>query len=303
MFCVFPSRENRKNRSFSVGIIRYGPLMNAPSKHATVVIAACRAIEESEETPPLADLAHAAEMSPFHFHRVFKKATGLTPKEYATARRSERVRNGLPKSLTVTEAIYEAGFNSNGRFYAASSAMLGMAPKSFRNGGGGEVIRFAIGQCSLGAILVASSEKGVCCITLGDDPEFLLADLQNRFKKAELVGGDGDFEQIVAKVVGFVEAPGIGLDLPLDVRGTAFQQRVWQALREIPIGSTASYAQIAEKIGSPKSVRAVAGACGANSIAVAIPCHRVVRTDGNLSGYRWGVDRKRRLLDREVSGT
>ena len=277
--------------------------MNVLSKHAAAVTAACRAIENSEEPPSLAELANESGMSPFHFHRVFKKLTGVTPKEYAAARRSERIRDGLPKSATVTEAIYEAGFNSNGRFYAASSGMLGMAPKTFRTGGGGEVIRFAIGQCSLGAILVASSEKGVCCITLGDDPEFLLADLQNRFRKAELVGGDENFERIVAKVVGFVEAPKLGLDLPLDVRGTAFQQRVWQALREIPLGSTASYAEIAARIGSPKSVRAVAGACGANSIAVAIPCHRVVRTGGDLSGYRWGVERKRRLLDREISGT
>ena len=185
--------------------------------------------------------------------------------------------------------------------HAAASQMLGMAPQTFRSGGTGEIIRFAIGQCSLGAILVAASEKGVCCITLGDDPEFLLADLQHRFRKAELVGGDGEFEKLVATVVGFVEAPQLGLDLPLDVRGTAFQQRVWQALREIPAGATASYSQIAEKIGSPQAVRAVAGACAANSIAVAIPCHRVVRHDGQLSGYRWGVERKRMLLQRETS--
>jgi AraC family transcriptional regulator of adaptative response/methylated-DNA-[protein]-cysteine methyltransferase len=164
------------------------------------------------------------------------------------------------------------------------------------------VIRFAIGECSLGSILVASSEKGVCCITLGDDPDFLLKDLQNRFRKAELIGGDSDFGKLVAKVVGFVETPKPGLDLPLDIHGTAFQQRVWQALREIPLGSTASYSEVARKIGSPKSVRAVAGACAANSIAVVIPCHRVVRTDGNLSGYRWGVDRKRALLELETAG-
>ncbi len=168
-------------------------------------------------------------------------------------------------------------------------------------GGKGEVIRFAIGEWSLGTILVASSEKGICGITLGDDPEFLLADLRHRFQKAEFIGGEGCYEELVAKVVGFVETPQLGLDLPLDVRGTVFQQRVWQALREIPAGSTASYSQIAGKIGSPKAVRAVAGACAANSIAVAIPCHRVVRHDGHLSGYRWGVDRKRILLQREAS--
>lgn len=271
------------------------------SKHAAAVTAACRHIEASEEAPSLAELAKAAGMSTFHFQRVFKQLAGVTPKEYAVARRAERIRDDLAHSSTVTEAIYQAGFNSNGRFYATSSEMLGMAPQTYRRGGTGETIRFAIGQCSLGAILVASSEKGVCCITLGDDPEFLLADLQSRFRNADLVGGDGDFEKLVAIVVGFVETPRRGLDLPLDVRGTAFQQRVWQALREIPAGSTASYSQIAAKIGSPQAVRAVAGACAANSIAIAIPCHRVVRHDGHLSGYRWGVERKRLLLQREAS--
>ena len=269
------------------------------STHTAAVTAACHRIEAAEEMPTLAELAKEAGMSAFHFHRIFKKITGITPKAFAVARRSERLRDGLPGSATVTEAIYEAGFNSNGRFYATSTAMLCMAPQSFRGGGKGELIRCAIGQCSLGAILVAASTKGVCCITLGDDPEFLLADLENRFPKAELVGGDHDFEKLVATVVGFVEAPQLGLHLPLDVRGTVFQQRVWQALREIPVGSTASYAQVAAKIDSPHAVRAVAGACAANSIAVAIPCHRVVRHDGNLSGYRWGVERKRALLDRE----
>ena len=268
-------------------------------QHVAAVTAACRKIESAEEVPSLAELAAGAGMSAFHFHRVFKKLTGVTPLEYASARRSGRVRTQLLASATVTEAIYEAGFNSNGRFYATSGRMLGMAPKTFRSGGTGERIRFAIGQCSLGAILVASSAKGVCCITLGDDPEFLLADLQNRFRQAELVGGDRDYEETVATVVGFVEAPRLGLQLPLDIRGTAFQQRVWQALREIPPGHTVSYAQIAARIGCPNSVRAVAGACAANSIAVAIPCHRVVRTGGGISGYRWGVERKRTLLDRE----
>ena len=268
-------------------------------KHTAAVTAACRTIEAAEDAPSLAELAAGAGISAFHFHRVFKKLTGVTPLEYANARRSGKVRVQLLASATVTEAIYEAGFNSNGRFYATSGRMLGMAPKTFRSGGTGERIRFAIGQCSLGAILVASSAKGVCCITLGDDPEFLLADLQNRFRQAEIVGGDRDYEETVATVVGFVEAPRLGLQLPLDIRGTAFQQRVWQALREIPPGHTVSYAQIAARIGSPNSVRAVAGACAANSIAVAIPCHRVVRTGGGISGYRWGVERKRTLLDRE----
>ena len=175
-----------------------------------------------------------------------------------------------------------------------------MTPTAYRTGGAATEIRFAIGQCSLGAILVAQSARGVCAILIGDDPEVLVRDLQDRFPKAHLIGGDADFEQLVARVVGFVEAPAIGLDLPLDLRGTAFQQRVWQALREIPAGRTASYTDIAQRIGAPASVRAVAQACGANPLAVAIPCHRVVRLDGGLSGYRWGIERKRELLSREA---
>jgi AraC family transcriptional regulator of adaptative response/methylated-DNA-[protein]-cysteine methyltransferase len=268
-------------------------------QHAATVTAACRAIEAAEELPDLGALASSAGMSRFHFHRIFKTATGLTPRAYAVARRSSRMREVLPKRSTITEAIYEAGFNSNGRFYASSSNILGMKPKSYRSGGTGATIRFAVGECSLGSILVAASEKGVCAIMLGNDPDALARDLQNRFPKAHLIGGDRDFEALIAKVVGFIEAPKIGLDLPLDVRGSAFQQRVWQALREIPAGSTASYSEIAERIGLPRAVRAVAKACASNAIAVAIPCHRVLRIDRSLSGYRWGVERKRALLKRE----
>jgi AraC family transcriptional regulator, regulatory protein of adaptative response / methylated-DNA-[protein]-cysteine methyltransferase len=177
---------------------------------------------------------------------------------------------------------------------------LGRTPTNYRAGGATMDIRFAIGECSLGSILVATSDRGVCAILLGDDPDELARDLQDQFPCANLIGGDAGFEELVAKVIGFVEAPGIGLDLPLDVRGTAFQQRVWQALRAIPAGETASYTEIAHRIGSPNSVRAVAQACAANALAVAIPCHRVVRTDGGLSGYRWGVERKRALLAKEA---
>jgi AraC family transcriptional regulator of adaptative response/methylated-DNA-[protein]-cysteine methyltransferase len=268
-------------------------------EHQAAVAKACRAIENADETPGLEALARIAGMSPYHFHRVFKSITGLTPKDYAVAHRSQRVRKALSKRGTVTEAIYEAGFKSNGRFYAKSSETLGMTPTAFRAGGAGETIRFAVGECSLGCVLVAASEKGVCLISLGDDAEELVKDLQHRFPKAKLVGGDADFERTVAKVVSFVEAPQTGLDLPLDVRGTVFQQKVWHALQEIPLGSTASYSEIAKRIGAPKAVRAVAGACAANSLAVVIPCHRVVRTDGSLSGYHWGVERKRSLLRKE----
>ncbi|MFC3284538.1 bifunctional DNA-binding transcriptional regulator/O6-methylguanine-DNA methyltransferase Ada [Litchfieldella rifensis] len=270
-------------------------------RHALAVAQACRLIESAEDSLALDDLAKAAGMSRFHFHRVFKASTGVTPRAYAAACRADRVREELLRSETVTEAIYESGFNSNGRFYAASSRILGMTPTTFRARGSGAEIRFALGECSLGTILVAASDKGICAILLGDDPDELLRDFQDRFANATLVAGDADFDRWVAHVVGFVEAPQLGLDLPLDVRGTAFQQRVWHALTEIPVGSTVSYAEVAERIGSPKAVRAVARACGANALAVAIPCHRVVRADGALSGYRWGIERKRVLLDREAT--
>lgn len=266
---------------------------------AAKVAEICRLIEGSEQVPSLTTLAQRAGLSVYHFHRVFKSVTGVTPREYAAARRAERVRGELKKSKTVSRAIYDSGFNSGGRFYAATDRMLGMTPSDYRAGGTDTEIRFAVAQCSLGAILVASSARGVCAISLGDDPDVLVRQLQDQFPRATLVGADRDYEKIVARVIGFVEAPAIGLDLPLDVRGTAFQQRVWHALREIPAGSTATYQEIAARIGAPKAVRAVAGACAANTLAVAIPCHRVIRTDGSFSGYRWGVDRKRRLLRTE----
>lgn len=269
-------------------------------QHAAKIAEACRFIAESEEPPNLEQLASHVRLSPYHFHRIFKALTGLTPKNYAAAHRAQRVRSTLDKSSTVTEAIYDAGYNSNGRFYETSNEVLGMTPSSYRAGGASTEIRFAVGECSLGVILVAASGRGVCAILLGDDADELTRDLQNRFPRANLIGGDAGFEQLVSKVVGFVETPVIGLTLPMDVRGTAFQQRVWQALLKIPSGSTASYADIANRIGSPKSVRAVAQACGANALAVAIPCHRVVRNDGTLSGYRWGIERKRALLEREA---
>ncbi len=265
---------------------------------------ACRSIEASETPPSLAQLAEQAGMSRYQFHRLFKAETGLTPKAYAAAHRARKVRDELSAPNTsITDAIYRAGFNSNSRFYEASDSMLGMRASDYRKGGTGATIRFAIGQCSLGAILVAQSERGICAILLGDDPEALARDLQDRFPNADLRGAEPDFETLVAQVVGFVEAPAIGLNLPLDVRGTAFQQRVWQALQQIPPGTTVSYTDIAERIGAPSAVRAIATACAANALAVAIPCHRVVRRDGALSGYRWGVERKRELLRKEAAGS
>jgi AraC family transcriptional regulator of adaptative response/methylated-DNA-[protein]-cysteine methyltransferase len=268
-------------------------------RHAAAVARACRLIDAADEGLDLDSLAQACAMSRFHFHRVFKAHTGITPKAYAAAQRARRLQQELAQAPSVTEALYAAGFNSSGRFYAATNGVLGMSPKAFRAGGSGASIRFAIGACSLGAILVAATDKGICAILMGDDPDVLARDLQDRFPQAELRGAEADFEATVAKVVGFVESPGIGLDLPLDVRGTAFQQRVWQALRAIPSGSTVSYAELAERVGLPAGARAIAGACAANPVAVAIPCHRVVRQDGSISGYRWGVERKAALLKRE----
>lgn len=268
-------------------------------RHGRAIARACRLIEGAETPPGLDALARAAGLSAYHFHRVFKRVTGVTPKAYADARRAARVASGLQGAGTVTQAVYEAGYNAPSRFYAGSAARLGMTPTAYRRGGAGTAIRFAVGACALGAILVAATEIGVCAILLGDDPDALARDLQDRFPRAAITGGDAGFEALVARVVGFVEAPRASFDLPLDIGGTAFQQRVWEALRAIPAGGTATYTQIAAAIGQPAAVRAVALACGANAHAVAIPCHRVVRSDGSLSGYRWGVARKRALLARE----
>jgi AraC family transcriptional regulator of adaptative response/methylated-DNA-[protein]-cysteine methyltransferase len=270
-------------------------------RQAAAVAKACALIDASDEPLDLDTLAAASAMSKFHLHRMFKAHTGITPKAYAAARRAARVTAHLDSGASVTEAIYGAGFHSSGRFYAGAEARLGMTPTRYRQGGQGESIRFAIGACSLGAILVAATDKGICAILIGDDPDLLARDLQDRFPRAQLEGANADFDRTVALVVGFVEAPNIGVNLPLDVRGTAFQQRVWEALRAIPPGVTVSYAELAARVGIPSGARAVAGACAANPVAVAIPCHRVVRNDGALSGYRWGVERKRVLLEREAA--
>ncbi|HEX7655010.1 MAG TPA: methylated-DNA--[protein]-cysteine S-methyltransferase, partial [Verrucomicrobiae bacterium] len=262
---------------------------------------ACRLIEQSEELPSLGQLARAVAMSPSHFHRLFKATTGLTPKAYSLGQRARRVKLALPKNSTVTNAIYEAGYNSNSRFYTDATKMLGMKPSAFRDGGRDNLIRFGIGKCSLGSLLVAVSATGVCAIFLGDNPDQLASNLQARFPKAKILAGDAGFEKLVTHVARFVDAPNRGLALPLDIRGTIFQQRVWQELQKIPLGKTIPYAELAQRLGSPQSTRAVAQACGANPLAIAIPCHRVVRSDGGISGYRWGIARKKQLLAWEKS--
>jgi len=268
---------------------------------ADLVAAACRTIETAELEPSLALLAERAGLSRYHFLRVFKAITGVTPKQYAAAHRARRVRDALKTSASVTDAIYDAGYNSNSRFYENASAVLGMTPTEFREGGRDTEIQYAISRCSLGLILVAQSQRGVCAIFFGDDPKQLARDLQSQFPRATLAPSSPEFTNTVSEVVQFVEQPTAPLNVPLDIRGTAFQQRVWRALQQIPVGTTTSYAALARKIGQPRAVRAVAAACAHNSLAVAIPCHRVIGSNGKLTGYRWGVERKRSLLARETN--
>lgn len=261
----------------------------------------CRLIEAAEEIPTLDQLAAEAGLSPSYFHRSFKQLTGVTPHHYARQNRASRVVAALAdRQSSVTEAIYAAGFNSSGRFYDIADDLLGMTPSDFRAGGSAQTLSVAIAESSLGAVLVAGTGKGICAVLIGDEPDDLLEDLRRRFPKAALSLGDAGFVDWVRLVVGQIEEPRASVDLPLDIRGTAFQQRVWQALRAIPRGETATYSEIAAQLGLPRAVRAVAAACAANKIALLIPCHRVLRRDGDLAGYRWGVERKRALLKREA---
>ncbi len=270
------------------------------SRDALVIAQACRLIENADEIPCLETLAQSQNLSSYHFHRLFKSITGVTPRAYAIAHRARKIRTELAQDTSITDAIYDAGFNSSGRFYATSTEVLGMTPTNFKNGGNSETILYSVGKCSFGSILVARSEKGICAILIHDDNKPLLADLQKRFPKATLVEDQSDFKHWLTQVIHFVETPKNGLELPLDIRGTIFQQRVWQILQKIPLGTTASYTDIATKLGDPKAVRAVARACAANPIALLVPCHRVVRSDGGISGYRWGVENKRTLIAREA---
>jgi AraC family transcriptional regulator of adaptative response/methylated-DNA-[protein]-cysteine methyltransferase len=240
-----------------------------------------------------------AGMSPYHFHRVFKRFVGVTPRAYAAAHRQNRVGNELRSGAGVTEAFYAAGFGSSSRFYELAPDILGMKPLAYRDGGAGEAIWCAVGRSSIGYVLVAATERGVCAILLGDSPTGLIDELGTRFPKAILGPPKADFAAVVQAVIHLIDNPTRPSELPLDIRGTAFQRRVWEILRRIPPGETASYTQVAERLGMPRSARAVAGACAANPLAVAIPCHRVVASDGELAGYRWGIERKRRLLERE----
>lgn len=272
-----------------------------PAREAQLVARACKIIEQAAQPPSLAALAAVLGQSPHHFHRLFKRITGVTPKAYADAQRHERVKTNLAKGDSVTATLYDAGYHSSSRFYESSDDMLGMTPKSYRAGGAGEIIQHAIAPCSLGYVLVAMSGRGVCAIFMGDEPEILRQDLNARFPKAEHLLAPAALQMRVEQVVRLIDHPRAeaAIHLPLDLRGTVFQRRVWDELRKIPVGSTISYAMLAAKIGAPKATRAVASACAANKLAVAVPCHRVVTATGEISGYRWGRERKLRLLKAE----
>ncbi len=296
----FPSGQLAEHNGYRACLRCRPDAIPPEAQLAERVAQACQEIDQSESEPTLADLAALTDLSPFHLQRTFKQVLGVTPKAYARANRRRKVRQLIAETeSSITAAVYDAGYNSSSRFYETATQALGMSPSQLRRGGAGVRILFAIGDCRLGVVLIASTDKGVCALLLGDTPETVLEDLQSRFPNAELIGDDPHYQALIGHILPFVEAPKLGFDLPLDIQGTAFQTRVWAALRDIPVGDTASYSEIANQIGAPKSSRAVAQACGANPLAIVVPCHRVVRADGGLSGYRWGVDRKAQILELE----
>ena len=265
------------------------------SREAAALAAALRLIEAAEAPPPLAALAAASGYSPFHFHRMFKRATGVTPAAYARARRARSMSESLASSDSVTEAIYEAGYSGPGRFYADAKARLGMSPSAWRDGGRGETIRWAEAETSLGTMLVAATDKGICRLSFGEGEEALRA----RFPNAAIERGGAAMADLVARTAAAVEAPERPHDLPLDVRGTAFQEAVWRELSRIPPGESLSYAALAAKAGKPGAARAAGTACGSNHVAVLIPCHRARRGDGSPGGYAWGLEMKAKLIEKE----
>ena len=272
---------------------------SAASRHLAAIEKACALLRTSETVPSLGELADAACISRFHFHRVFKQITGVTPRDYARSHRLGRLGEKLDAGQPIASSIYASGFGSSSRAYEAAPAALGMTPGTRRRGGSGETIRFVTVATPLGWALVAATERGICMTALGDDRDSLVEALRQRFPAAAVIAEDAGLKEWADRIVRFITAPDQNLDLPLDIRGTAFQARVWRALQKIPLGKTASYSEIAAALGQPKAVRAVAQACAANKLALIVPCHRVIRTDGDLGGYRWGLERKRALLARE----
>jgi AraC family transcriptional regulator, regulatory protein of adaptative response / methylated-DNA-[protein]-cysteine methyltransferase len=296
----FDSIANAKTAGFRA-CLRCAPDGHSKRQLQTkAILQACRVIEASQERISLSALAEQMGLSAHHFHRMFKDVTGVTPRDYFKARQIAQIGQSVQSTATVTQAIYESGFNSSGRFYENTNSMLGMTPKAYKSGGAGEAIRVTVRDCALGLVLVAATERGICTIEFGDDKAQLMERLNKRFPNALMKAQDARFNEWIEKLLKHLQVPDKALDLPLDVRGTVFQQQVWNALQDIPLGQTASYSQVAQKIGNPNATRAVATACASNVLAVAIPCHRVVRGNGDLSGYRWGVERKKRLLNAEA---
>jgi AraC family transcriptional regulator of adaptative response/methylated-DNA-[protein]-cysteine methyltransferase len=272
---------------------------SAASRHVAAIEKTCVLLRTSENIPSLGELADAAAISRFHFHRVFKQITGVTPRDYARSHRLGRLGEKLDSGQPIAASIYAAGFGSSSRAYEMAPGGLGMTPGARRRGGIGQTIRFVTVETPLGWALVAATDRGICMTALADNRESLEASLRQRFPAAKVIAEDGGLKDWADRIVRFITAPDRNLDLPLDIQGTAFQARVWRALQKIPLGKTASYAEIAAALGQPKAVRAVAQACAANKLALIVPCHRVIRSDGDLGGYRWGVERKRALLARE----
>jgi AraC family transcriptional regulator, regulatory protein of adaptative response / methylated-DNA-[protein]-cysteine methyltransferase len=279
---------------------RCTPQHDSPQQREKALIRrACRLIEQSEPAPKLIQLAEVLGLSATHLQRRFKAHLGISPKTYAKGWRTQRLQKLLRPSRQVTQTIYDAGYNSSANFYVDAPRALGMSPAAFREGGKDMIIQYAIATTTLGMMLVGSTSRGICAIFLGTTTNELKRELQQRFPAARLHQADKSFLSQIKKVVRFVETPAAIADFPLDIQGSVFQQKVWQALQGIPFGTTVSYADLALKIGKPRAARAVAAACAANRLAVVIPCHRVVRSTGALSGYRWGVARKKALLERE----
>ncbi len=268
-------------------------------RHADAAVRACRIIESADTPPTLEELAHAVGLSPHHLHRVFRAAVGATPRQYAAAHRTRRVQSSLRREDTVTDAIFEAGYRTTSRFYSHAGDALGMTPSTYRSGGKDELIHYVIRPCPLGLVLVAGTERGLCMVAFGDARQTLAQELKDAFPKATIEKGTGAFDAWVTPLVQEMTRPSGSLGLPLDIRGTAFQQRVWQALRDIPAGQVATYADVAARIGQPRAVRAVANACASNRLALVVPCHRVVPASGGTGGYRWGTQRKQHLLRSE----
>lgn len=269
------------------------------SEQAQYVLRARQLLDEAEATLTLAQLSKRVGISPFHLQRLFKRATGLSPRQYQSARRVQQIKTGLRKGDNVTTALYDAGFSSPSRLYENSDQQLGMTPGTYRRGGQGMLITFGIAPTPLGRILVAATERGLCAVRFGENATELERDLRTEFHAANLHRDDAALRRYIEPLMASLRGENAIIDLPLDLRATAFQKRVWEALRRIPRGETRSYAQVAREIGKPKAVRAVAHACASNPVAIAVPCHRVVRSDGDLAGYRWGIERKKKLLQSE----